>query len=91
MLALRGEFDILSVAEIDAVLDAMIADGYPLVIVDLAGMADVDYMVTSGMAVIAKAATRLAALDRRLIVRSPSAKALQLLDTTRSTGLDPRA
>ena len=84
MLALRGEFDILSVAEIDVLLDEMITEGYPLVVMDLADLADVDYMATAGMGVITNAAKRLAALDRKLTVRSPSAKILHLIDATRS-------
>ncbi len=77
-------------AEIDVVLDAMIAGGYPLAIVDLAALVDVDDMATSGMAVTTNAAKPLVALDRRLTVHSPSAKALHLFETS-STGLELQA
>jgi hypothetical protein len=50
-------------------------------------------MATGGIEVIASAARRLAALDRKLTVRSPSAKLLHLLDATLVTdlGQDPGA
>jgi anti-anti-sigma factor len=86
-LTLRGEFDMFSVANIDVLLDEMIAEGYSSVVVDLAG---VDDMATAGLQVIAGAARRLAALDRKLTVRSPSAKLLHFLDATRLADLGTR-
>jgi len=91
MLALRGTFGVLSVAELDALLDVLIADGYLSVVMDLTGLTDVDYMATAGMEVIVDAERRLAALDRTLTVCSPSVKILQVLETVRYAGLNTQA
>ncbi len=84
LFSLRGELDSSSAPELSGLLDAVIASGYPLIVMDLAGL---DFMAGAGIEVIARAARRMAALDGQLCIRSPSAVVRRLLDGTGTSDL----
>ncbi|MHB1712777.1 MAG: STAS domain-containing protein, partial [Acidimicrobiales bacterium] len=69
VVTIRGEVDIVAAAVLGAFIDAAIASGYLSVVVDLADVEDMD---GPGMAVVAHAASRLAAFDGTLTVRASS-------------------
>jgi anti-anti-sigma factor len=84
VLTLRGDLDLAAVPSLSSVIDAVIASGYLVIRVN---MADVAFMASSGLAVIAHAASRVAALHGRLTIRSPSTTVRRLLDISGLQGL----
>lgn len=81
-LRVRGEIDLVTAPDLEALLDAVIKRGYRSVVLDVAQL---DFMGASGLQCIADAAARLELLPGELIIRSPSAL---LLRTLVATGLD---
>ena len=84
MLGLQGVLDELALPGLGALIDAVIASGYPTVILELG---DLDHMTSAGLAVIARAAQRMAANSGQLTIRSPSAVVRNLLNATGLVGL----
>jgi anti-anti-sigma factor len=82
VLRIRGEVDLGSAPEFGAVVDAIIDRGHRIVLLDLADLAFID---SQGLAVMARAVHRLEREGGELGVRSPSPLLLLLLETT---GLD---
>jgi len=78
VLGLRGVLDELALPGLEALFDAVITSGYPVIVVELA---DLDFMSPVGLTVIANAAQRIAARDGRLSIRWPSAAMRKLLDS----------
>ena len=70
IVSLRGRFGAEAMAELGAVLDRVIADGHPSVVVDLVAL---DALDPSGTGLIERSARRLTDRGRQLSVRSPSA------------------
>jgi anti-anti-sigma factor len=83
-LGVEGSLDGLALPGLGALFDAVIASGYPVILVDLS---DLDYLSSAGLAVIARAAQRLAGVNGQLTVRSPSAAVRRLMDVTGLVGL----
>lgn len=67
VLAARGEVDVFAAPMLGGFIDATIASGYLSVVVDLTDVEDMD---APAMAVIARAARRLAAIGGQLTVRT---------------------
>jgi anti-anti-sigma factor len=84
VLTLRGELDLAAGPSLSSVIDAVIASGYLVIRVD---MADVVFVASTGLTVIALAATRVAAMRGRLTIRSPSTTVRRLLDISGLQGL----
>jgi anti-anti-sigma factor len=84
VLTLRGELDLAAVPSLSSVIDAVIASGYLRIMVD---MADVVFVASPGLTVIAHAARRVAALHGRLTIRSPSSTVRRLLEISGLQGL----
>jgi anti-anti-sigma factor len=84
VLTLRGELDLGALPGLSSVIDAVIASGYLKIMVD---MADVVFVASSGLTVIAHAASRVAALRGRLTIRSPSTTVRRVLDIGGLQGL----
>lgn len=79
VVGVRGEVDILTAPELDAVLTAVIDRGHLPVVLDLAATT---FMGVAGLRVIEAATHRLWRLRSGLHLRSPSAQVLRLLDIT---------
>lgn len=77
VLAVRGEIDLVTAAELVAVMDAMIDEAHRSVVLDLAGLESMD---VAGVGVIARGARRLNPLGGALTVRSPPVTVRRLLD-----------
>ncbi|HWE68595.1 MAG TPA: anti-sigma factor antagonist [Acidimicrobiales bacterium] len=76
LVAVQGEVDVFTAPEFERALEGAI-DGAPASLtVDLA---DLEFIGSNGLAVIARAASRLARTGGRLTLRSPSAFVLRLL------------
>lgn len=84
VLAARGQLDAGAVTELSTLLEVVIANGYPSIVMDLA---DLDFMSSAALAVIAAAAHHLDELDRQLTIVSPSAAVWRLLDVAGMTHL----
>jgi anti-anti-sigma factor len=84
VLTLRGELDFAAVPSLSSVIDAVIASGYLTIRVD---MADVMFVASTGLTVIALAANRVVAMRGRLTIRSPSTAVRRLLDISGLQGL----
>lgn len=84
VLAVRGEVDILTAADLGAIVEAVIGRGHRSVVLDLAGL---DFMDASGLGVIAVGAHRLGLSGGALTIRSPSAMVRRILDITGLTAV----
>jgi len=82
VLAVRGEVDLITAPELGAVVDSMIDRGHRLMTLDLA---ECGFMDASGLRVIAAAMARLGSTGDMLMVRSPSALVVRILDITGMT------
>ncbi len=79
VLGVRGEVDILTAPDLDALVDAVIDQGHRFVVLDLAAL---KFMDASGLRVIARAARRLNPAAGELVIRSPSRMVRRMLDIT---------
>jgi anti-anti-sigma factor len=77
LLRVRGEVDVLSAPELDAILDAVIEGGRRLVVLDLA---ELDFIGGAGLRVIAVGRNRLASSGGLLTIRSLSTNVRRLFD-----------
>jgi anti-anti-sigma factor len=77
VLGLRGVLDELALPGLEALFDAVITSGYPVIVVELA---DLDFMSPVGLTVITDAAERIAARDGQFSIRWPSAAMRKLLE-----------
>jgi anti-anti-sigma factor len=84
VLDVRGAVDALRVPVLGAFFDAVIASGYPSVLLDLSEMDSID---ASGLAVTASAAGTLVASGGRLTIRSSLTEVAHVLDMTWLSGL----
>jgi anti-anti-sigma factor len=84
VLTLRGELDSAAVPSLSSVIDAVIASGYLVIRVD---MAEVMFVASTGLTVLALGANRVAAMRGRLTIRSPSTAVRRLLDISDLQGL----
>jgi anti-anti-sigma factor len=79
VLTVLGRLDIIAVPALSALFDMVVAGPFRAVTVDVRGL---DSITSECLALLADAAERLAALDRRLTIRSPSASIGRLLDVS---------
>jgi anti-anti-sigma factor len=77
VLSLGGDLDLTVATKLGSLLDAIVASGYPSLVVD---MAEVEQMTAGTLGVLVKAAARMASLNGRLAIRSPSSAVQRLLD-----------
>lgn len=80
VLYLTGELDLYSAAVLADALDAVLDREQHVVVLDLA---DLDFMDTTGLQVIATAATRLEHTNGQLTLRHPSPTVRRILTITR--------
>jgi anti-sigma B factor antagonist len=80
ILALRGEVDLSSAPHLREIMQNLISEGVPEVVVDLSG---VDFLDSTGLAVFIWARKQLDAQDHRLIVRAPKPAQQRLFEITR--------
>jgi anti-anti-sigma factor len=79
VLTVRGRLDIIAVPALSALFDMVVAGSFATVIVDVSGL---DSITSECLALMAHSAERLAALDRRFVIRSPSVRIARLLDVS---------
>jgi len=79
VLRIQGEVDLVTAPELGAVIDAIIDRGHRVVVLDLA---DLDFIDSQRLALMARAAHRLERECGELGVRSPSPLLLSLLEIT---------
>ncbi len=79
VLTVRGRLDIVAVPALSALFDMVVAGTFATVIVDVSGL---DSITSECLALLARSAERLTALDRRLVIRSPSFRIARLLDVS---------
>jgi anti-anti-sigma factor len=79
VLSLNGEVDTVTAPEFEAFLETMIDRDHRSVILDLAGLR---FMDASGLAVIARAASRLDVSGGTLTIRTPATMIQQMFDIT---------
>lgn len=84
VLGVRGEVDSVTAPVLAALFDAVIASGYPSVLLDLQ---DADSIDAAGLAVAADAASRLVAQGGQLAIRSPSNEIARTIDVSWLAGL----
>lgn len=77
VLGVRGDVDVATASDLDAIVDAVIDRGHRFVVLDLT---ELDFMDAAGLRVIARAERRLQPPDAGVTVRSPSATVRRLLD-----------
>jgi anti-anti-sigma factor len=78
-LTVRGRLDIIAVPALSALFDMVVAGAFATVVVDVSGL---DSITSECLALMAHSAERLAALDRRFAIRSPSPRIARLLDVS---------
>lgn len=74
---LRGEHDAFTAAQLSEALELALASDDGDVVVDLSG---VEFMGAANVSIIMRTRDRLLQSDRSLAVRSPSSRALRVLD-----------
>jgi anti-sigma B factor antagonist len=87
VIAVRGEFDILTAPRVGAELDEIVRGGHGDVVVDLRAT---DFMDSSGLYILLNARRRLARLGRRLSVvcgRGPVRRAVELARLAETLGV----
>jgi anti-anti-sigma factor len=84
VLGVRGDIDLVSAPEFEAVLEAVIDQGHISVVLDLAELGSMD---AAGLGVIASGACRLIGSGGELTLRSAPALVTRTLDITGLTGL----
>ena len=77
VLGIRGEVDVATAAQLGAVLDAVIDQGQTSIALDLA---ELDFMGSTGLEVIASAVGRLGAIGEDLTIRSAPTLVVRLLE-----------
>lgn len=82
VLRVRGEVDMDTAPELNALVDAVIRQGYRSVVLDMALLA---FMDASGLRVIASGASRLRPSGGEVVLRSPPQIVQRILDITRLT------
>jgi anti-sigma B factor antagonist len=82
VLRVRGEVDMDTAPELNALVDAVIRQGYRSVVLDMALLA---FMDASGLRVIASGASRLRPSGGEVVLRSPPPIVQRILDITRLT------
>lgn len=83
---MRGEIDALAIPSLARCLDELIAAGHRRVVLDLAG---IDFIDSSGLASIVRAAKRMATVGGSVSMRRPSARVLRVLDIVGMTSFVP--
>jgi anti-anti-sigma factor len=78
-VVVRGEVDISSAPQLEAVLDDVIGKGALLVVLELE---HVDFLDSSGLRVILTAANRMKERDGRLVIGGASTAVLSVLEIT---------
>ncbi len=89
LVGINGEIDGANAPEVGGLLDAIIAAGHTIVVLDLA---ELDLMNGSGLRVIADRSDRLRQAGGALSIRSPSSAVRRILDVTgvgRSLEIEP--
>lgn len=79
VLGVHGEVDVATATTLDRILGALVDDGHPAIVLDLA---ELRFMDAAGLGTIAGVAARLRAGGRTLSLRAVPAMALRLLDIT---------
>jgi anti-anti-sigma factor len=82
-LALYGELDLGSVAELDRQLDEIERTGPLRLVIDLSGLR---FMDSTGLASIVQAQRRAQASGRELVLRRPTSQVRRLFELTGITG-----
>ena len=81
---MRGDVDVLAAPTLGAMLDVLVDQGHPHVVLDCAAVA---FMDAAGLGVIAKSSARLAESGRMLTLRAAPAQTRRILDITGMNGL----
>ena len=79
VLGVRGEVDIATAPQLGALLDAVVDQGYASISLDLA---DLDFMGSTGVDVVASVVSRLGAVGGGLTIRSAPTLVIRLLEIT---------
>jgi anti-anti-sigma factor len=79
VFGIRGEVDIATAPDLGALLGAVIDQGHTSIALDLA---DLDFMGSAGLAVIASGVSRLGAIGQDLTIRSAPGPVIRLLEIT---------
>jgi anti-anti-sigma factor len=82
VVLVRGEIDPLTAPQLEREVDAAVLDGHDLVI----DLHDVDFMDSSGLAVLINAHRTMRDRGGQLIVRQPSEVVARLLEISQLTG-----
>jgi anti-anti-sigma factor len=80
VVGVRGELDVATAPELAGLLGAVIDCGHVSVVLDMAAL---DFMDSSGLAVIGEVATRLAGMGGEITIRSASEQARQIMAVTK--------
>jgi anti-sigma B factor antagonist len=78
-IVLAGDLDLDTVPELTRVLDPLIQDGPPDVVIESSGLS---FLESSGVAALVVAQNKLCKRNRRLIVRAPRPNVLRILEIT---------
>ncbi len=84
IVVVRGDVDVLAAPTLGAMLDVLVDQGHPHVVLDCAAVA---FMDAAGLGVIAKSSARLAESGRMLTLRAAPAQTRRILDITGMNGL----
>jgi anti-anti-sigma factor len=79
VVALVGELDMYSVADLEAVVTEFIEYGSPEVVLDFSGLSFID---STGLSALISIQNRLSEQGRRLVVRSPRPSAIKVFEIT---------
>jgi anti-anti-sigma factor len=85
-VAVRGEVDMANATELQAALDAALADGAGVFVVDLTEVAFLD---SSGINVLLRARALLGRAERELVLICPAGSVLRVLEIVRLVDLIP--
>ena len=85
-VAVRGEVDMANAAELQAALDAALADGAGVFVVDLT---DVSFLDSSGINVLVRTRALLGRADRELVLICPPGSVLRVLEIVRLVAVIP--
>ena len=79
VVVLVGELDLATAPLLTGVLDPLVEDGPPEIVLDCAALTFLD---SSGITVLVRAQNRLSQMQRRLVVRAPRPTVLRGLEIT---------
>jgi anti-anti-sigma factor len=77
VIVLVGELDMDTVPELTQVLDPLVENGPPEVVLDFSGLSFID---SAGLTALVGAQNRLNEQNRRLVVRSPRSQAVRVFE-----------